>query len=144
MILCFNKRIFELTACCQIKTQICAVSVGTDGNELWHLNQQLAEGLCPQIHLSIDWVNMGWSARSSTAFCLPRQHTQDSVWLDVWPLAALSVRLLCKCIKQWIFVFFIYYLFIYSSPACQDETDVPVVWVNETRYDINGVQAQSL
>lgn len=43
----FNKRIFEITACCQIKAEICVVSVGTAGNELWHLNQQLAEGLCP-------------------------------------------------------------------------------------------------
>lgn len=33
-ILYFNKGIFELTACCQIKTEICAVSVGTNGTEL--------------------------------------------------------------------------------------------------------------
>lgn len=33
-VLYFNKRIFELTACCQIKEEICAVSVGTNGNEL--------------------------------------------------------------------------------------------------------------
>lgn len=33
-ILYFNKRIFELTACCQIKTEICVVSVGTNRNEL--------------------------------------------------------------------------------------------------------------
>lgn len=75
-----------------------------------------------------------------------RQHTEDSVWLDVWPLTALSVRLLGKCIKhRGETIFQCFHFFFFGLPsACHGETDVPLVWANETKYDNNGVQIQSL
>lgn len=50
-----------------------------------------------------------------------RQHTEDSVWLDVWPLTALSVRLLGKCIKHRgetiFFSVFIFFFFVSLLPV---------------------------
>lgn len=31
-----------------------------------------------------------------------RRHTEDSIWLDVWPLIALFVRLVCRRKEQWV------------------------------------------
>lgn len=67
--------------------EIWAVRFGTGSDELWHLNQQLTEGRCPQIHLSIDWVNMADLQLLSRLS--PPQRLQDSVC----PLTTLTPRL---------------------------------------------------